>query len=104
MRDYRIYISERATKDMRDIVNYITRELFDAEAAKKLVDKFEKAIKSLSQMPKRNPLLLDEDLSMIGIRRIIVENYVIFYICDDINQSVSIIRVLYNKRNWKDLI
>ncbi len=104
MKEYEVVISQKVMSDMQDIVNYISTQLYDVESAKRLVEKVEKAIISLSHMPNRNALLKDEEFSLKGIRRIIVENYVIFYICSEQNALVSIIRIAYNKRNWKDLI
>ncbi|GMQ57185.1 type II toxin-antitoxin system RelE/ParE family toxin [Vallitalea sediminicola] len=104
MDNYRVVITEKAIKDIMEISEYISETLLDDEAAKKLVKKMEIAIQSLADMPKRNALIKDKELSLKGIRRIIVGNYIIFYICSDKDLLVSVIRVLYNKRDWESII
>ncbi|GKX28077.1 translation repressor RelE [Vallitalea longa] len=104
MDNYRVVITEKAIKDIMEILEYVSITLLDDEAAKKLVENMEIAIQSLADMPKRNALLKDKELSLKGIRRIIVGNYIIFYICSDKDLLVSVIRVLYNKREWENII
>lgn len=104
MDNYRVIITEKAIKDIMEISEYISITLLDDEAAKKLVEKMEIAIQSLADTPKRNALLKDKELCLKGIRRIIVGNYIIFYICSDKDLLVSVIRVLYNKREWENII
>lgn len=104
MEEYKVIITEKATNDIIEILSYISKELLDGAAAERLVEKMKKVIESLSFMPKRNALLKNKELAFKGIRRILVDNYIIFYVCSDKDLLVSIIRVLYNKRDWKDLI
>ena len=104
MEEYRVIITRKAINDIMGISSYISEELFDVVAAARLVEKLKIAIESLSYMPKRNALLKDEELAFNGMRRILVDNYIIFYICSDKELLVSIIRVLYHKRDWNNLV
>lgn len=104
MEEYRVTITEKAINDIIEISNYITNIFLDNEATDRLVHKMKVAIQSLTNMPKWNALLKDEELKIKGIRMSIVENYIIFYICSDRDMEVSIIRVLYSKRDWQNLI
>ena len=38
-------------------------------------------------------------LSQRGYRKLVVENYVIFYLCDDDNRTLNVMRVLYHARD-----
>ncbi|MFP4698615.1 MAG: type II toxin-antitoxin system RelE/ParE family toxin, partial [Eubacteriales bacterium] len=104
MKDYKVTITEKATNDMYEIASYIGNELLDMQAASRLLEKFKVSIASLSNMPKRHSLLQDEELASRGIRRIIIDNFIIFYICSDKDKVVRVIRVLYHKRDWVNLI
>ncbi|TCK92659.1 addiction module RelE/StbE family toxin [Natranaerovirga hydrolytica] len=104
MKEYKVTITEKATKDMYEITSYIGNELLDMQAANRLLEKFKVSIVSLSNMPKRHSLLQDEELAGRGIGRIVVDNYIIFYICSDKDKVVRLIRVLYHKRDWVTLI
>jgi len=47
---------------------------------------------------------MDNILANQGIRKITVDNYIVFYNVSDTNKCVTIIRILYGKRNWKDVL
>lgn len=104
MISYHITISEPAENGLNAIVDYIAIELRNPLAAKYFIFKITNAVFSLEQMPKRNTLINSDRLAAKGIRRLIVENYIVFYIVSDSNHSVTIIRILYKRRNWNDLL
>ena len=60
----------------------------------------EEAMSSLTEMPQRCPLLVDERLFQKGYRKIIVKNYVVFFSIDEKNYVVDIERILYGRRDW----
>lgn len=104
MSAYDIQITEPAEKDLYEIGAYISKELLEPETAKKVISKIAKGINSLGDMPLRNALVADERLAYKGIRKIIVDNYIIFYIVTEESKTVTIIRILYGKRNWINLL
>jgi plasmid stabilization system protein ParE len=55
-------------------------------------------------MGKNTQLVKDEKLSHKGIRKLVVNNYIIFYSISEQLNVVTIVRVLYAKRNWIDLL
>ncbi|MGH4121235.1 type II toxin-antitoxin system RelE/ParE family toxin [Clostridium sp.] len=55
-------------------------------------------------MPLRNALVNYERLAYIGIRKIMVDNYIVFYIANDESKTVTIIRILYGRRDWINLL
>ena len=101
---YAVSVSAHATDDMRQIVRYIAEELRSPEAAVNLYQKFSEAIYSLETMPQKYALVALEELAEKAIRKMIVENYLIFYKIEAKQKKVYIVRVLYQRRNWKDLI
>jgi addiction module RelE/StbE family toxin len=104
MTRYRIEITDPATKDLNEIGNYITDDLLEPQAALRLVNEIADAVSSLEEMPYRNPLVRDERLSLHGIRKIIVGNYLVFYIIYEEEKVVTIIRILYGRRDWLNLL
>ncbi len=102
---YKIVLTDKALEDITGIARYITEELFNREAADKLVDSFYEAITGLSIMPKRHEEITDEEFIIPeGIRHIIVENYYVFYRCNNNPDEVMVLRVLYKKREWQTLL
>ncbi len=104
MSTYNIQITEPAEKDLYEIGSYISKELLEPETAKKVVSKIAKGINSLEDMPLRNALVSDDRLANKGIRKIIVDNYIVFYIVTENANTVTIIRILYSRRDWVNLL
>ena len=55
-------------------------------------------------MPERYAVISEEPYTSMGLRKINVENYLIFYIVNEKEKTVSIVRVLYSRREWHNLI
>jgi toxin ParE1/3/4 len=104
MSAYDIQITEPAEKDLYEIGVYISKELLDPGTAKKVISRIAKVINSLEDMPLRNALVEDERLAYKGIRKIMVDNYIIFYIVTEESKTVTIIRILYGRRDWMNLL
>lgn len=104
MNTYDIEITEPAEKDLYEIGAYISKELLEPETAKKVVSKIAKGINLLKGMPLRNTLVADERLAYKGIRKIIIDNFIVFYIVTEEKNTVTIIRILYSKRAWINLL
>ncbi len=95
-----VYTSE-ARQDLRDIYEYIAYELLVPEIASGQVDRIMKAVRSLEQMPMRYRLYEEEPWHSQGLRFLPVDNYLIFYLSDETNNVVNIIRVMYGGRDVK---
>lgn len=105
MDEYKIIISELAFDDMASIKRYIRSELKNPEAAEKIIEDFYVQIRDLSLMPKRFELIDEEILSSFyGIRKVQVGNYYVFYRFFETTGIISIIRVLYKRRDWSQLL
>lgn len=95
-----VYTSE-ARQDLRDIYEYIAYELLAPEAASGQTDRIMKAARSLEQMPMRHRRYEEEPWHSQGLRLLPVDNYLIFYLPDETNNTVSIIRIMYGGRDVK---
>ena len=104
MKNYKVLITQPAIEDLQNIVDYIATELKEPSTAKKLIGKIKEAIMSLAEMPTRHALVADEDLAVQGIRWLMVDNYMIFYIVAEKNRTVVVIRILYGRRDWINLL
>lgn len=104
MNTYNIEITEPAERDLYEIMAYVSKELLEPNTAKKIISKIAEAIGSLEEFPLRNGLVADERLSHKGIRKIMVDNYIIFYIVTEERKTVTVVRILYSKRNWMGLL
>ena len=95
---YKVIILPEAQKDIQEIIIYIAKELYAVQAALELHTEFYKAINSLSSMPKRINLVSSQPWKNIGVRRIQVKNYYIYFLVDDENLTVKVNAVIYMGR------
>ena len=98
---YVVKIMPKAVQDLRDIYRYITFELMDRESAKHQVYNLETAIKGLDEMPLRFRLYERSPWSERGLRKMPVDNFVVFYMVQSNTGIVSILRVLYGGRDME---
>ena len=101
---YEIEITEAAQRDFEDIYLYISDSLCNRQAASVMVSLLDKNIRTLADMPEAYPLANDEYLRNMGIRFISVNNYIVFYTVNVNKQKVYVVRILYGKRNWADIL
>jgi toxin ParE1/3/4 len=96
---YHIQVTYYAEKDLRDIYEYIAFTLLEPGTAVEQLDRIEKAILSLDELPERFRLVGYEPWYSRGIRQIPVDNFIVFYVINTDEKIVSIIRVMYGRRD-----
>lgn len=100
----RVVFTEPAEYDLLDIEYYIFVNLCNPQAAQRISDGILGAAGKLAEYPEGHPLVGDELLGRMGIRITYFDNYNIFYYYDMQNDIVYIIRVLYNKADWQNIL
>ena len=68
------------------------------ENANAQLSRLEDRINKLDNLPKRFPKYKNE------IRFMPVDNYLVFYTVEDVSKNVSILRVMYGKRNIENTL
>lgn len=104
MKRYRILMTEPAADDLQQIIDYIAKELREPVTARSLAGRIKEAVLSLAGMPARHTPVTDEHLAAQGIRKLPVENYIVFYVVSEMDKTVTVIRILYGRREWKPLL
>ena len=104
MTRYKIEIGNYAERDLYDILTYITETLKEPALALRIYRSVREQIDNLATMPARNRVVDDQLFGSQGIRRLFVENYVVFYVIDETAPAVNVIRVLYNRREWQSIL
>ena len=97
-----ISTSIQAKKDLRDIFEYIAFELLTPENAEKQLKRLESKISSLDEMPERFPRYGKEPWHSRRLHFVPVDNCIVFYIPDIEEQVVTILRVMYSRRNIEE--
>ena len=102
MQKYKVVFADVADSDLEDIVIYLSN--FSKNIALKCYDEIIRKANSLNTMPERCPHVNDEPLRKAGYRWISANNYIIFYIVNNISNTVQIRRVLYSGRDYTALL
>jgi toxin ParE1/3/4 len=95
---HKVELVERAKEDIRSIYRYIAEQLSEPLIAEKQFARIKGALMGLSEMPKRFPLVSDEPWRGRGLRRLVVGNYLAFYIVEN-DAKVVVMRVMYGGRD-----
>ena len=101
---YRIEITTSARNDIYDIFNYISNELNNISAANKLKIKLFKEINNISIFPFGSPIVYINFKSIYKYRSLKVKNYSIFYTVNEELKVITIVRVLYSKRDFNSIL
>lgn len=102
--NYNIHITASAERDLAGASDHIEFVLKNLKAADDLLNEAEKQISSLSEYPERYKLVDDPVLASWGIRFVIVNGYLAFYIISEETQRVIIVRFLFQKSNWSTIL
>lgn len=96
---YTVSLTTHARKQMQDIMHYISVELQAPDAARLLLDKLEKELSSLSQLPHRIVLTAEEPWHSYGIHKMMFKNFLIYFWIDEGASIVQVTAIVYGKRN-----
>ncbi len=104
MSGYAVVISKPAERDLLGIYTYIADTLKEPQTARRMYVSIKQELLGLSTMPERHKMIDEPPYSESGIRKLFVENYIAFYIADKEQQIVSVLRILYNRREWQSIL
>jgi len=101
---YNIKFTPKANDDLEEIFYYIATKLFADEAAVKLLDNIETSINRLAKFPLSCEYVSDKHLNSRGYRKLLVDNYIVFYLINEEEKQIVIMRILYGASNYKDIL
>lgn len=104
MTKYKVIIELSAQRDLQSLLRYITDTLKEPVIAKRTYTSIKEQILTLNQMPLRNNIVQEQSYAAMGVRKLVVENYIAFYIIDEEKREVHILRILYNRREWQNIL
>ena len=99
MGKYSLVYLQSAKKDLIEVMRYITENLKNPTAAKNLAGKIKKALETAGIYPYSNPLYYPLNSLKYEYRKIIIDNYIVFYHVMEEEKYIIISRVIYGKRN-----
>ena len=101
---YSVIYSPEAKDDLREIYSYIAFELEAPDTAEGQVNRIRKEIRSLDFMPSRYAIVDWEPWRSMGMHRVPVDNFVVYYAVNDGSRTVTVIRIFYGGRDVENII
>ena len=101
---YKVGYTQKALADLDAVADYIKLKLCNISASNCIVENFFGEGDSLVAFPTRYPLCNDAFLRAWGIRFVPVKNYLLFYVVREAEGTVYVIRFLYAKRAWQNIL
>ena len=78
--NYIVKMTPKAGTDLDNIYGYISEELFAVSAAENILERLETGIMRLKEFPFSCNYVADEFLRNKGYRKLIIDNYIVFYL------------------------
>lgn len=97
--NYKIDVSIQAKSDLRGIYEYISVVLKSPQNAVAVIERLEKSIMGLDSMPMRFRQYETEPWKTRGVHIMPVGNFVVLYIPNEENSTVTVLRVIYGGRD-----
>ena len=101
---YSIIYSSEAKDDLREIYSYIAYDLQAPETAEGQVNRIRKEIRSLDFMPSRYAVVDWEPWKSMGMHRVPVDNFIVYYVVINGSRTITVIRIFYGGRDIEDII
>lgn len=96
-----IAYSDNSRQDLKSIYEHIAYELTVPEYAVGQVERIMNSIRTLEDMPYRNPIYKEEPWKSKEVRFLPVDNYIVFYLPQEENRTINIVRIIYCGRDMK---
>lgn len=101
---YSVVYSPEAMDDLSEIYSYIAFTLLVPETAEKQVNRIRKEVRSLDFMPSRYSLVDWEPWKSMGMHKVPVDNFVVYYTVNEDSRTVTVIRIFYGGRDVANIV
>ena len=103
--NYSYRFTSKAEQDLDEILHYITYTLCSPLSAKNLSKKIFEHINTVRMFPESGAIVENEFLTVaVTVRKIIVDNYIVYYTVSKQDNAIIIIRIVYGKRNLDEIM
>lgn len=101
---YNYVFTEKAAGDLDATMKYISDDLSNPSAAKNFFEKLFSIIDKIREYPKAGMVVDNEYLPDVTIRKMPLDNYIIYYKEDEKAEQIVIVRIVYGKRNLAEIM
>ena len=97
-------LTRNAEADLDSILRYLAVELANPNAAAAFADKLQAAMEEARTFPESGSLVINEYLPNTGVRKKVIGNYLMYYLPDPAEETVSVLRIVYGRRNIDEIL
>lgn len=101
---FRVEYSPQALDDLRAIYSYIAFHLKERGTASRQIGRIRQEIRALQELPERYAPVDWEPWASMGMRKLAIDRYVVYYFTDQKERLVSIARIFYGGRDVENII
>lgn len=101
---YTVWYSPAVKRDLKSIYTYIAYNLQAKDTARRQVDRIRKEIRSLSDLPERYVPVDWVPWHEMGMRKMPVDNYLVYYLVHHETGEVEIVRIFYGGRDIAGIV
>ena len=99
MSTWKVFYTEQAETDLREIYEHIAFTLLEPETAKNQTKRIMDAAGKLDRLPLRHPLYDKEPWKSKGLRVLAVDHFLAFYLPVEKQKTIAVIRIMYGGRD-----
>lgn len=96
---HKLIFSNRFKDDLNKALDYIAQDLDNTNAANRLLNKLTDKISLIVDNPMLYPLYHNDTLAERGFRYTVISKYLLFYIVNEDEKSVELVRFIFGERN-----
>lgn len=96
---YDYVLTETAECDIDEAFTYISDVLSNPDAASDLADELEAQLEKICKRPTTGKQVENEFLRRNDVWRFLVKNYIAYYLIDEENETIVVLRFVYGKRD-----
>lgn len=104
MTDYAVFYTPVALDDLKTIYHYIARTLGNRIAGEAQEARIRAEIQKLNIFPLRYERVSWEPWYGMEVRRLPIDNFVVYYSVDEAAQEVAVLRIFYGGRDVEHII
>ena len=101
---YNYVLTESAEADVDEAFDYIANELVNPDAASAFAAELEEKLEEICKTPKAGRPVHNPYLKRDDIRRVLVKNYIAYYLIDEKKENIVVLRVVYNRRDQDKIL
>ena len=96
--------TEKSENDLNGILGYISLNLGNPAAAKSFYEELFSKIDLIRDFPESHEKVHNEYVKRGDVRKVLVGNYVVYYVYEPKEMLVTILRIVYGRRNLEEII